>query len=193
MVLLFYIFGALVLALRPRTHLKLKSSMPEVVKDLLNYILLRCRCEVFIESKRESKWCVAPPILSFIYYKVRSFFQRNLIQGEGSGAAKTTLSSILSTKKLSEFWQNSQNSENFYRFSKCVLIKIFWGKFSENLSSQLHQKFYLKISQIFWKNWWVQNIQIFVRKFLRTQIFVDRTKPSVLSWCCLAVFDWISF
>ena len=146
MVLLFYIFGALVLALRPRTHLKLKSSMPEVVKVLLNYILLRCRCEVFIESKRESNWCVAPPIFSFIYYKVRSFFQRNLIQGEGSGAAKTTLSSILSTKKLSEFWQNSQNSENFLRFSNCVPIKIFWGKFSEICPASCTKIFCLKIS-----------------------------------------------
>ena len=34
------------------------------------------------------------------------------------------LGSILSTKKLSEFWPNSQNSENFLRFSNCVLIVI---------------------------------------------------------------------
>ena len=46
-----------------------------------------------------------------------------------------------------------------------------------NLSSQLYQNILSKISQIFWKNWWVQNFQIFVRIFLRTWIFVDRTKP----------------
>ena len=41
---------------------------------------------------------------------------------------------VLSTKIFSEFWQNCQNSENFLRFSNCVPIKIFWGKFSEILS-----------------------------------------------------------
>ena len=85
--------------------------------------------------------------------------------------------SILSTKKFSEFWQNSQNSDNFLRFSKCVPIKIFWGKFSEICPASCTKIFCLKISQIFWKNWSVQNPQIFVRKFLRTRIFVDRTKP----------------
>ena len=82
-------------------------------------------------------------------------------------------------KKLSEFWQNSQISENFLLFSKCVWIKIFWGKFSEICPASCTKIFCLEISQIFWKNLWVQNSQIFVRKFLRTQIFVDRIKPRV--------------
>ena len=84
---------------------------------------------------------------------------------------------VLSTKIFSEFWQNSQNYENFLRFSKCVPIKIFWGKFSKICPASSTKIFCLKISQIVWKNLGVQNSQIFVRKILRTQIFVDRIKP----------------
>ena len=47
-------------------------------------------------------------------------------------------------------------------------------KIFRNLSSQLHQIFCQEISQIFWKNWWVRNSQIFIRKFIRTQIFIYR-------------------
>ena len=37
--------------------------------------------------------------------------------------------SILPTKKFSEFWQNSQNSDNFHRFSKYtqLLNQLCWG------------------------------------------------------------------
>ena len=56
--------------------------------------------------------------------------------------------------------KNSQNSENFLRFSKRVCIKIFWGKFTEICPASCTKIFYLKISQIFWKNWRVQNFQI---------------------------------
>ena len=42
-------------------------------------------------------------------------------------------------KKFSEFWSNSQISESFHRFSNCVLIQIFWGKFSEICTVKLHQ------------------------------------------------------
>ena len=50
-------------------------------------------------------------------------------------------------------------------------VLLFCRKFSET------KIFRLEISQIFCKNWWVQNFQIFVRKFFRTQLFVDRIKP----------------
>ena len=65
----------------------------------------------------------------------------------------------LSTKKFSKFWQNSQNSENFLRFSKCVPIKIFWGKFSEICPASCTKKFCPEISQIFWK---ISGFKIFV-------------------------------
>ena len=55
-----------------------------------------------------------------------------------------------------------------------LTTKIFWGKFSEICPASCTKIFCPKISQIFWKFWWVQNFQIFVRKFLRSQIFVDR-------------------
>ena len=80
------------------------------------------------------------------------------------------LGSILSAK-------NSQNSEKILRIPKCAPIKIFRGKFSEICPASYTKIFCLKISQIFWKNWWVQNFQIFVRKFLRTQFFLDRIEP----------------
>ena len=60
----------------------------------------------------------------------------------------------------------------FFRFfekSKFIGKKIF-----SIFSSYLHQK---KL-QIFWKNWWVQNSQIFsLKKFVRIQVFLYRNKP----------------
>ena len=80
--------------------------------------------------------------------------------------------------KFSEFWK-------FLQISKMCSYQNILSKIFRNLSSQLHQNILSEISQIFWKNWWVQNFQIFFRKFIRTCIFVDRTK----AW--LRYFLWL--
>ena len=99
----------------------------------------------------------------------------------------TYLGSILSTKKFSEFWQNSQISENFLRFFYCAPIKIFWGKFPKISSASCTKTFCLKIFQFFRKHLGVQNSKIFVKKFLRTQNFVGRINP-----CCKYLFTCVT-
>ena len=88
---------------------------------------------------------------------------------------------VISGKRQSIWWgksnkpcsiqstSNSQNSKNLHRFLNCVNIKYFQK--SVQLAAP---KYCLDIYQIFWKKWWVQNFQIFVRKFLRTWIILDR-------------------
>ena len=77
--------------------------------------------------------------------------------------------------KFSDFWKFPQI------FNMCSYQKIL-RKISRNLSSQLHQNILSENFSDFLKKWRVQISQIFVRKFLRTQIFVVRIKP----WTVLA-------
>ena len=53
-------------------------------------------------------------------------------------------------KKFSEFWQNSQNSDNLKRFSKWVPIKIFWENFQISVQPAAPKYFvqkFLKFSE----------------------------------------------
>ena len=73
-------------------------------------------------------------------------------------------------KKILKFLTISTN------FQIVFLSKYSEENFQKSVQPAAQKDFVPKISQTFWKNWWVQNSQIFVRKFLRTWIFVDRTK-----------------
>ena len=63
--------------------------------------------------------------------------------------------------------KNSQNSDKilrtrkFLQISKMCSYQNILRKVFRNLSSQLNQNIRSEIFQIFWKNWWVQNFQIF--------------------------------
>ena len=98
------------------------------------------------------------------------------------------LGTILSTK-------NSQNSDQILEFLKIstdfqivFLLKYSEENFFQKSVQPAAPNFICReISQIFWKNWWVKNFQILVRKFLRTHIFLDRIKPEVV-WTNLVSF-----
>ena len=101
------------------------------------------------------------------------FFVRNIFE----------ITTFLERIKPAQSYQqkNYQNSDKIfrylYRFSNCVALKILCGKFPGICPASCTKIFCLEISQIFWKNWRVQNSQIFVRKFLRTQILIDMVQP----------------
>ena len=78
---------------------------------------------------------------------------------------------------------------NFHKLLSCVPIKIFWGKFSKICPASPTKKFCLEISQIFWKNWWAQSFQMFVKKFIRTYNFLYWTKPWFDFW--RAIDGWL--
>ena len=75
--------------------------------------------------------------------------------------------------KLSDFWRKFPQISILWSYQN-VLRKIL-----RNLSSQLHQNILSENFSDFLKKLWVHHFQNFVRKFLRTQILVDRIKP----WC----------
>ena len=85
--------------------------------------------------------------------------------------------------KFSYFWKFPQIFKMC--FYQNILRKIF-----KNLSSQLHQNISSENLSDFLKKLWVQNSQIFVRKFFRTQIFVDRTKPWWVCWWLEGLETW---
>ena len=88
-------------------------------------------------------------ICNFFVWKVLSeikLFWKYLI-----GQLQCHQGSILSTKKLSEFWPNSQISKNFHRFSNCVPIKIFGEKFSEICPASCTKFFVKKFLRFFEK------------------------------------------
>ena len=75
--------------------------------------------------------------------------------------------------KLSDFWRKFPQISILWSYQN-ILRKIL-----RNLSSQLHQNILSENFSDFLKKLGVQHFQNFVRKFLRTQIFVDRIMP----WC----------
>ena len=86
--------------------------------------------------------------------------------------------SILSTKKFSEFWPKSQISWNFHKFLNCIHSKYSEENFQKSVQPPAPKYFVWKFLT-FWKNWRIQNYQIFVsQKIFQNLYFLDR------------VFDW---
>ena len=72
-------------------------------------------------------------------------------------------------------------SPDFFKiviFWKCVLpVKTPWKNYL-NFVQLATPNICPKYFEIFWKNWWVQNSQIFsLKKFVRIQVFLYRNKP----------------
>ena len=87
------------------------------------------------------------------------------------------LGSILSTKKIIRILTKFLNFWEFPQIFNLCYFQNILRKIFRNLSCQLHQNVLPGNFSDFLKNWWVQNFQIFVRKFLRTKIYLDRIEP----------------
>ena len=68
-------------------------------------------------------------------------------------------------------------SDNFHRFSNCLPLNIFWGKFPKICPASCTKIFCLEISLIFWKNWWVQNFQILSENFSELGFLLKGLSP----------------
>ena len=84
-----------------------------------------------------------------------------------------------------KIYQNSNKILRFLTISTDFLI-VFLSKYSEenfqkSVQPAATKYFVWKFLRFSNKNWWVQNFHIFVRKFLRAQIYLDRIEPRLYS------------
>ena len=73
--------------------------------------------------------------------------------------------------------KNYQNSENFHRFSNCVPLKIFGGKFSKSSLASCTKIFVWKFIRFSGK-WVGSTFSDFCQKIFQNSNFSDRIKPS---------------